>query len=199
MKKIQTYILTSITILIVPFILSQCTSSEKPEMLTVVITADTLPNNALLKDTLPNDALPQIMRQTISKKKEALTPELLVCCPLKLVIKNLSSPTAPVIVGIYKSDVKFLYKESRLKEYTFIPNGNELTIHITDVCYGEYAIAVYQDENSNGKFDKNFIGMPKEPYAFSNNFAPKIKAPSYDDCKFKYDSTANILVMTLIK
>ncbi len=34
---------------------------------------------------------------------------------------------------------------------------------------GSYALAVYHDENSNGKLDKNFFGLPTERYGFSNN------------------------------
>jgi uncharacterized protein (DUF2141 family) len=127
------------------------------------------------------------------------TTAVKACKPLMLTIRNLASSTAPVIVGIYKSKNRFLYKESRLKEYKVIPKGKTLSVCIRDVCYGEYAIAVYQDENSNGEFDKNFIGMPKERYAFSNNFRPKVKAPTYSDCKFNYDSTSSLVIMDLVK
>ncbi|MBI4931169.1 MAG: DUF2141 domain-containing protein [Bacteroidetes bacterium] len=119
--------------------------------------------------------------------------------PLIIIIKNLASPTAPLIVGVYNSKYKFLYKEGRLKEYTFVPTGNTLTAYITDIKYGELAVAIYQDMNSNGKFDKNFIGMPTEGYCFSNNFKPKVKAPDYDDCKFDYDATTNAITMNFIK
>lgn len=30
---------------------------------------------------------------------------------------------------------------------------------------GDYGIAVYHDENSNGKLDRNFVGIPKEAWA----------------------------------
>ncbi len=119
--------------------------------------------------------------------------------PLTLIVKNLASPTAPVVVGIYNSQHRFLYKEGRLKEYTFTPKGNTLTALITDINYSEMAVAVYQDMNSNGKFDKNSLGLPKEGYAFSNNFKPRVKAPEYDDCKFRYDSLTHTVITSLIK
>ena len=34
---------------------------------------------------------------------------------------------------------------------------------------GNYAIAAFHDENSNKKLDRNFAGLPKEKYGFSNN------------------------------
>ena len=34
---------------------------------------------------------------------------------------------------------------------------------------GVYAVAVYHDENSSQKFDRNGLGLPAEGYGFSNN------------------------------
>ncbi len=49
---------------------------------------------------------------------------------------------------------------------------------------GTYAVAIYHDENGNGKMDKKMFGIPKEPYGFSNNFRPKFSAPKFSDCQF---------------
>ena len=49
---------------------------------------------------------------------------------------------------------------------------------------GDYAIAVFHDENGNGKLDKRVFGIPKEPYGFSNNFRPRLSAPKFSDCQF---------------
>jgi uncharacterized protein (DUF2141 family) len=52
---------------------------------------------------------------------------------------------------------------------------------------GDYAVTLFHDENSNGKFDSNFVGYPLEGYGFSNNAKAMFKAPSFDECKFHYD------------
>lgn len=39
----------------------------------------------------------------------------------------------------------------------------------SELTENDYAIAVYHDENNNKKLDKNFFGIPKEPYGFSGN------------------------------
>src|SRR5262245_49789263 len=46
---------------------------------------------------------------------------------------------------------------------------NDKTRRINDVPYGDYGVAVFHDENSNGKMDKYVLGIPLEPYGFSNN------------------------------
>lgn len=38
---------------------------------------------------------------------------------------------------------------------------------------GKYTIRCFQDLNGNEELDKNFMGIPTEPYGFANN--PKIR------------------------
>ena len=49
---------------------------------------------------------------------------------------------------------------------------------IEDLPPGEYALMVYHDENENGRIDKNYSGVPREPLGFSNLYRPK-GPPSY--------------------
>ena len=66
------------------------------------------------------------------------------------------------------------------------------------LLHGEYAIAVFVDLNGNGKMDKNFLGIPKEQYGFSNNVMGRIAAPSFEQAKFemKGPTTQNIILKT---
>lgn len=48
---------------------------------------------------------------------------------------------------------------------------------------GTYAVAIYQDFNGNQILDKNMLGVPQEPYAFSNGVRPKFRAPTFDEAK----------------
>jgi uncharacterized protein (DUF2141 family) len=49
---------------------------------------------------------------------------------------------------------------------------------------GEYALSIFYDSNDNGELDTNFIGIPKEPVALSNNARPKFGPPKYKDAVF---------------
>lgn len=62
-------------------------------------------------------------------------------------------------------------------------SGASLTFE--NVKAGTYAIAVYQDLNENGELDTNFVGIPKEPYGFSNNYRPTMSSPSFEKAKFE--------------
>jgi len=55
---------------------------------------------------------------------------------------------------------------------------------LNDVPTGDYGIAVFHDENKNGKMDKHFLGIPQEAYGFSNNMRVTFGPPSWDKSKF---------------
>ena len=42
-------------------------------------------------------------------------------------------------------------------------------LRLRNVKPGTYAIAVFHDANGNGKLDRSFLGLPSEPYGFSND------------------------------
>jgi len=49
-----------------------------------------------------------------------------------------------------------------------------VTLPVTRACFafsapGYYAVALFGDENGNGHFDTNFLGVPIEGYGFSKN------------------------------
>ncbi len=51
---------------------------------------------------------------------------------------------------------------------------------------GRYAAVVYHDENGNGEFDENALGMPLEGYGFSNNAAALFAPPDFKSASFDY-------------
>ena len=58
---------------------------------------------------------------------------------------------------------------------------------VTDVelAPGEYGAFVQHDLDASRIFDKNFIRMPNEPYAFSGRFN-KRQMPKFEECMFVF-------------
>jgi uncharacterized protein (DUF2141 family) len=54
---------------------------------------------------------------------------------------------------------------------------------INNLPRGEYALAIFHDENADGICNLKLFGIPKEGFGFSNNFRPKLRAPTFKDCK----------------
>ena len=59
--------------------------------------------------------------------------------------------------------------------------------------YGHYALKLYHDMNGNDRLDTNFLGIPTEPHAFSNNARAQFGPPSYEEAKFSVDSPRKTL------
>ena len=72
------------------------------------------------------------------------------------------------------------------------------TMDFDGLTPGKYAMVCYHDENSNGKFDENMLGMPKEGYCFSNNIKPRFSAPSFDQCAFDYKGGDQSISITML-
>ncbi len=57
----------------------------------------------------------------------------------------------------------------------------------TGVAPGTYAVSVVHDENSNGKLDTNFIGMPREGVGASNDAKGHMGPPKFSAASFRYE------------
>ena len=66
------------------------------------------------------------------------------------------------------------------------------------VAPGRYAVSVFHDENSNGKMDTNFIGMPREGVGASNNAIGHFGPPKFDAAAFSYSGGQLELAITVI-
>ena len=62
-----------------------------------------------------------------------------------------------------------------------------------EVREGELGIVVLHDRNANGKNDRNLIGIPKEPYGFSNNLRATFGPPKWSKAKFQVEAGENIV------
>lgn len=63
--------------------------------------------------------------------------------------------------------------------------SDHLLVVIPDLPPGKYAVAAYIDNNRNGKQDKNFLGVPKESYGFSNNVRGTFGPPKFSEAAFE--------------
>jgi uncharacterized protein (DUF2141 family) len=101
---------------------------------------------------------------------------------LTINVSNIKNNTGTVIVELYNSKEKFL-KTVYKKESSAI-QSNLASVIFTNIPKDEYTVMVYHDGNKNGKLDKSFIGIPKEPIACSNGAKGFMGPPKYDDAKF---------------
>lgn len=104
---------------------------------------------------------------------------------INLKILGLSNNKGSVAIGLYKEADRFPDYEKSFKNGYVKASAGGVQYSFENIPEGEYAIAVYQDENENKELDKNFLGMPKEKYGFSNNKFGISGPPKFDEVKFK--------------
>jgi uncharacterized protein (DUF2141 family) len=58
--------------------------------------------------------------------------------------------------------------------------SGKLSVVIKDLPAGPLALSLFQDANANGRVDMNAMGIPVEPYGFSNNAVGNFGPPKFD-------------------
>ena len=101
---------------------------------------------------------------------------------LTIKIVGIESDEGRMNIAVFNSEESWM--ETRLYENALDIEERACSWTIEEVPYGEYGVAVYHDENGNGKHDKNFLGIPKEPYGFSNNARGKTGPPGWEKTRF---------------
>lgn len=67
----------------------------------------------------------------------------------------------------------FLRKRGRILQVKFAAKAPVTKFCIKAPEPGLFAVSIYHDENANGDFDKNALGLPAEHWGLSNN--PKVR------------------------
>lgn len=111
---------------------------------------------------------------------------------LSVSVSGIKNNTGSLTAELYNSKEKFL--KTSYKAVSSTIKSNSASVTFTGIPKGEYTVLVYHDENKNGKLDKNFIGMPKEPVACSNNAKGFMGPPKYDDAKFTVTADTKITI-----
>ncbi len=101
---------------------------------------------------------------------------------LTVSVSGLKNDTGFVQIGLFNSDGTFL--KTIYKGISSEIKSKGATVTFLNIPKGVYAISAYHDQNKNGKLDMNFMGIPKEAIACSNNAKGFMGPPKYADAKF---------------
>ena len=75
--------------------------------------------------------------------------------------------------------------------------AGETVITLRNVPAGVYAIQTFQDVNANDRMDTSWLGLPLEPFGFSQDATPFLSKPSFDEVKFTLVAGDNSQVLHL--
>jgi len=112
---------------------------------------------------------------------------------LTVKITNLKNSNGNVRVAIYNSKEAYDAEkgagdaEKSCAKTSIKIKSQEAQYTFEELAYGDYALKFFHDEDESGKFYKNFMGIPKVEYGFSNNAKGHFGPASYEQATFRLD------------
>jgi uncharacterized protein (DUF2141 family) len=94
---------------------------------------------------------------------------------------SVGAPKGKVFCGVYERGG---WLKRPVKGSAASIRGNVATCRFADLKPGTYAAGAFQDENSNGKFDRSWAGLPKEPWCVSRGPRGTLGPPSFEAAQF---------------
>jgi uncharacterized protein (DUF2141 family) len=141
-----------------------------------------------------------------------LLPVAVEAGELSVAVGGMQSTRGTVMIGLYDSAEGFkravaaadsaalLIEPTRYAAVALrSPAAAKTTVTFSEVEPGRYAVIVMQDVNNNTKLDRNILGVPTEPYGFSNNATGFLAAPSFDAAAVTIDDTGQHLEIVLVQ
>lgn len=119
----------------------------------------------------------------------ATAPEVFAAEPLTVRVESLSVASGHVMIALYDDADAYQTGDERALRRERLPVDDSLEVvwDVEGLAPGDYGVALFHDIDDDEVLDTNFVGMPKEPYGFSNNARGTFGPPSYDKIIFAYD------------
>ena len=102
---------------------------------------------------------------------------------LDIVIEEIAATEGHLRVQILQSEGAFRGEETAVAQMSTPALEGTVRLSVT-LPPGQYGIRVLHDRNGNGELDTNMLGMPREPYGFSNNATGNFGPPVWRDLLF---------------
>ena len=113
---------------------------------------------------------------------------------LSITIAGMENTNGQLMIAVLDGEDAFAANRPPVLSMLLPPKKGALTISTDALPPGEYAVRVVQDENGNGTLDTNMVGMPREPWGFSNNAVGSFAPPPWEAVRFRLDSDLAITV-----
>jgi uncharacterized protein (DUF2141 family) len=125
----------------------------------------------------------------------ALLPSLASADALTIRVNGVPDDSGKLMLAVLGSEAAFTAGDPAPVASILMParpGTAALTLH--DLPPGEYGVRVMHDRNGNDVLDTNLVGMPTEPWGFSNDAAGSFGPPVWKDVKFDLNGTTDITI-----
>lgn len=102
---------------------------------------------------------------------------------LTVQVEGLETPQGAVMMALFDAPDAWDGGEAVAGQRVAV-DGSSVTVEFGALPAGDYAIRMYHDVNGDGELDMNLMGIPSEPFGFSNNARGRFGPASWDDAVF---------------
>lgn len=113
---------------------------------------------------------------------------------LTVQVPNVQAAQGAVQMALYNDPAKFPSVSGPLQVLRVPATGSAVTGTFSNLPPGAYALAIFHDKNNDGVCNLNLLGIPTEPYGFSNNPRPWLRAPTFKEAQVDLQQTRTIQI-----
>ena len=99
-----------------------------------------------------------------------------------IVVNNIEEIKGRILIGIFEKEEDYPKEDRMFRALAIKVDANAVSGSVS-VPKGEYAVALFHDENDDEICNTNWIGIPREAFGFSNNIRPFFSLPAFDKVK----------------
>lgn len=117
---------------------------------------------------------------------------------MRVALTGMRTDSGRVVVALYEQPAGYpldLGKAARLARASV--QGGAATVEFSGLPFGTYALAAIHDEDGDGTLDTNWIGIPSEGVASSNNAKGRFGPPRFEDAAFAFSADGQVAPMRM--
>jgi uncharacterized protein (DUF2141 family) len=138
-------------------------------------------------------------RQALATALFALLPLCSQAADVTLEVEGLDTSRlqgATLMVAVFTEPTGWLRQPQGGHRFVLEPGaaGGRFSVALKGLPDGPLALSLFQDANANGRLDMNAMGIPTEPYGFSNNASSGFGPPKFEQAVLTPASGATIKI-----
>lgn len=110
--------------------------------------------------------------------------QLLSAQSLTITLENVKDSSGVIMLQLMQGEEEFNGATPAFASYLQRAQQGTMTFQSNNLPNGYFAVRIMHDLNGNGELDSNFVGMPTEPWAMSNNARGNFGPPTWEQVKF---------------
>jgi uncharacterized protein (DUF2141 family) len=124
-----------------------------------------------------------------------VAPTTRATATLSVTVTGIRSEAGAVEVIVFATPAGFPTNPERALARRRVPvRSGQAVAEFPGLELGPYAVAVYHDENGNGRMDTKLFGIPKEGTGASNDARGRLGPPSYQAARFDVSANRGVTI-----